>query len=135
MPKKLFVGGLAWGTDDAGLRQAFEAYGSVTEAKVVMDRDTGRSKGFGFVSYTEDAAAEEAKRAMNGAELGGRTIRVDFAIDRRADERGGGGGGGFGGRDGGGGGYGGDRGDRGGRGGGGGRGGPGGGGGGGRRPY
>ena len=130
MPKKLFVGGLAWGTDDAGLRQAFEAYGSVTEAKVVMDRDTGRSKGFGFVSYTEDAAAEEAKRAMNGAELGGRTIRVDFAIDRRADERGGGGG--FGGRGGGGGGgYGGDRG---GRGGGGGRGGPGGGGGG-RRPY
>ena len=81
MPKKLFVGGLAWGTDDAGLRQAFEAYGSVTEAKVVMDRDTGRSKGFGFVSYTEDASAEEAKRAMNGAELGGRTIRVDFAID------------------------------------------------------
>ncbi len=124
MPKKLFVGGLAWGTDDAGLRQAFEAYGSVTEAKVVMDRDTGRSKGFGFVSYTEDAAAEEAKRAMNGAELGGRTIRVDFAIDRRAGERGGGGGGG------GGGGYGGDRGDRGGRGGS--RGGPGGGG---RRPY
>ncbi len=122
MPKKLFVGGLAWGTDDAGLRQAFEAYGSVTEAKVVMDRDTGRSKGFGFVSYTEDAAAEEAKRAMNGAELGGRTIRVDFAIDRRAGERGGGGGGG--------GGYGGDRGDRGGRGGS--RGGPGGGG---RRPY
>ncbi|MFN7955050.1 MAG: RNA-binding protein [bacterium] len=126
MPKKLFVGGLAWGTDDAGLRQAFEAYGSVTEAKVVMDRDTGRSKGFGFVSYTEDAAAEEAKRAMNGAELGGRTIRVDFAIDRRGGERGGGGGGG-------GGGYGGDRGDRGDRGGrGGSRGGPGGGG---RRPY
>ena len=126
MPKKLFVGGLAWGTDDAGLRQAFEAYGSVTEAKVVMDRDTGRSKGFGFVSYTEDAAAEEAKRAMNGAELGGRTIRVDFAIDRRGGERGGGGGGG-------GGGYGGDRGDRGDRGGrGGSRGGPGGRG---RRPY
>ncbi len=131
MPKKLFVGGLAWGTDDAGLRQAFEQYGSVTEAKVVMDRDTGRSKGFGFVSYTEDSAADEAKRAMNGAELGGRTIRVDFAIDRRADERGGGGG--FGGRGGGGGG-GGYGGDRGGRGGGGGRGGPGGGGGG-RRPY
>lgn len=132
MPKKLFVGGLAWGTDDAGLRQAFEAYGSVTEAKVVMDRDTGRSKGFGFVSYTEDAAAEEAKRAMNGAELGGRTIRVDFAIDRRADERGGGGG--FGGRGGGGGGYGGDRGGRGGGGYGGDRGGRGGGGGG-RRSY
>src|SRR5690349_17673942 len=120
MPKKLFVGGLAWGTDDAGLRQAFEAYGAVTEAKVVMDRDTGRSKGFGFVSYSEDASAEEAKRAMNGAELGGRTIRVDFAIDRRGDDRsgGGGGGGGYGGRGGGGGGGGGYGGERGGGGGG-----------------
>ena len=115
MSKKLFVGGLSWNTDENGLRDAFQGFGDVTEAKVITDRDTGRSRGFGFVSYADESQAAEAAEQMNGAELDGRSIRVDFANER---ERGGGGGGGGGG----------GRGGRGGGGGGGGRGGDGGGG-------
>ena len=89
MPKKLFVGGLSWDTSEEGLRQAFEPFGEVTEAKVVMDRYSGRSRGFGFVSYAEDSQADAAQQEMNGKELDGRAIRVDYA-----NERGGGGGGG-----------------------------------------
>lgn len=103
MSKKLFVGGLSWGTDDASLRAAFAQYGEIVEAKVVTDRDTGRSRGFGFVSYTDEAAAQGAQAKMNGATLDGRAIKVDLAHDRGP---GGGGGGGRGGG-GGGGGYGG----------------------------
>ena len=99
MSKKLFVGGLAWATDDQGLRSAFEQYGEVTDAKVITDRDTGRSRGFGFVTVAEDGAADTAIEQMNGAQLDGRTLNVDGARDRR-----GGGGGGGGGRRGGGGG-------------------------------
>ena len=99
MSKKLFVGGLAWATDDQGLRSAFEQYGEVTDAKVITDRDTGRSRGFGFVTFAEDGAADTAIEQMNGAQLDGRTLNVDGARDRR-----GGGGGGGGGRRGGGGG-------------------------------
>lgn len=106
MSKKLFVGGLSWGTDDASLRAAFAQFGEIVEAKVVTDRDTGRSRGFGFVSYTDEAAAESARAKMNGATLDGRAIKVDMAHDRGP---GGGGGGGRGGG-GGGGGYGGGRG-------------------------
>ena len=102
MSKKLFVGGLSWNTDENGLREAFASFGDVTEAKVITDRDTGRSRGFGFVSYGDESHAAEAAEQMNGAELDGRSIRVDFANER---ERGGGGGGG--GRGGGGGGRGG----------------------------
>lgn len=83
MSKKLFVGGLSWGTSDDGLRAAFERFGEVTEAKVVLDRDTGRSRGFGFVAYTDEAAARQAMQDMNGTELDGRNIRVDLANDRR----------------------------------------------------
>ena len=81
MSKKLFVGGLAWATDSEGLKNAFSEYGEVEEAKVVTDRDTGRSRGFGFVTFTE---AENAKAAMalNNTELDGRTIRVDFATEK-----------------------------------------------------
>ena len=100
MSKKLFVGGLAWATDDQGLRSAFEQYGEVTDAKVITDRDTGRSRGFGFVTFADGAAADTAVEQMNGAQLDGRTLNVDEARDRR----GGGGGGGGGGRGGGGGG-------------------------------
>src|SRR5688500_16319369 len=145
MSKKLFVGGLSWGTDDNGLRQAFEQYGEVTDAKVIMDRDTGRSRGFGFVTLADDQAAEEAIEQMNGAQLDGRSIRVTEANERPAGGGGGGGGrssgaggggggygGGGGGRSGGGGGYGGGGGGYGGGGGGYGGGGSGGGGGGGR---
>ncbi len=60
MSKKLFVGSLSWNTDDAGLKQAFEAFGEVTDAKVIHDRDTGRSRGFGFVTFADSSAADEA---------------------------------------------------------------------------
>lgn len=89
MSKKLFVGGLAWATDDNGLREAFEPFGEVVEAKVIMDRDTGRSRGFGFVTYAEADSATNAVNEMNGASLDGRSIRVDLAIEK---QRGGGGG-------------------------------------------
>ena len=82
MGKKLFVGGLSWDTSDDGLRTAFGKYGSITEAKVILDRDTGRSRGFGFVSFSEDDAATKAVQEMNGAELDGRNIRVDEANER-----------------------------------------------------
>lgn len=106
MSKKLFVGGLAWATDDEGLRAAFEQFGPVSDAKVIYDRDSGRSRGFGFVTFDDDAAADEAMAQMNDQELDGRRIRVNEAQERR---RGGGGGGrgGFGGGGGGRGGYGG----------------------------
>lgn len=92
MPKKLFVGGLSWGTDDQGLRVAFERFGEVIEAKVITDRDTNRSRGFGFVSFTDATAGKDAMAEMDGATLDGRTIRVNEA---QAKSRGGGGGGGF----------------------------------------
>jgi len=101
---KLFIGGLAWHTDENALRQKFEEFGPVEEAVVVKDRDTGRSRGFGFVRYGQEAEADAAIAAMNNIEFDGRTIRVDKASERGS----GGGGGGFGGgRGGGGGGYGG----------------------------
>jgi ATP-dependent RNA helicase RhlE len=82
MSKKLFVGNLSWNTDDHGLRQAFEAHGEVTEAKVIADRDTGRSRGFGFVTFADDEAAGTAIAALNESDLDGRTIKVDVAQDR-----------------------------------------------------
>jgi len=119
MGKKLFVGGLAWATTDDGLRQAFSRFGEVTESKVVMDRETGRSRGFGFVSFANEADAEAAAAAMNGREIDGRPVRVNPAEEKPAGSRGGfggggGGGGGRGGFGGGGGGGGGRRDDRGG---------------------
>ncbi|MEM9070079.1 MAG: RNA-binding protein [Myxococcota bacterium] len=101
MSKKLFVGSLAWATTDDGLREAFERFGEVVEAKVITDRDTGRSRGFGFVTFAEAEAADTAMREMDGAQLDGRRLNVNVAQDR---QRGGGGGGGRGRRDGGGGG-------------------------------
>ncbi len=100
MSKKLFVGGLSWGTDDTGLRTAFEQFGEIEEAKVIADRETGRSRGFGFVTFTNDEDADTAVQEMNGTELDGRSINVNEARDRRS----GGGGRGGGGRGGGGGG-------------------------------
>jgi cold-inducible RNA-binding protein len=122
MSNKLFVGGLSWNTNDETLRDGFAQHGKVVEAKVVTDRDTGRSRGFGFVTMGDPAGTETAMRAMDGSTLDGRVIRVNEANDRGAGGGGGGGGGGRG--PGGGGGYGGG----GGGGGGGGRGGRGGGG-------
>ncbi len=99
MGNKLFVGGLAWATTDDSLRNAFEAFGTVTDAKVITDRETGRSRGFGFVTFSSDDEAANAVNEMNDANLDGRTIRVNEAQER---SRGGGGGGGRGGYGGGG---------------------------------
>jgi RNA recognition motif-containing protein len=118
MGKKLYVGNLPYSVGDSDLQRIFEAHGSVVSAQVIMDRDTGRSKGFGFVEMGNDSEAQAAIAALNGSEVDGRSLTVNEA---RPKPDGGGGGGGRGGR----GGYGG--------GGGGGRGGYGGGGGGGRR--
>ncbi|MCE5301815.1 MAG: RNA-binding protein [Planctomycetaceae bacterium] len=104
MSKKLFVGGLSWGTTDDGLHGAFSQFGEIVEAKVITDRETGRSRGFGFVTFTADDSAAKAIAEMDGTELDGRTIKVNEAEDK---PRGGGGGRG---------GYGGGRGGRGGRG-------------------
>jgi len=94
MSKKLFVGSLSWDTTDEGLQEAFAQFGEITEAKVITDRDSGRSRGFGFVTFTDDEAADKAMSAMNGFQLDGRPIRVDVAQDRRSGGGGGGGGGG-----------------------------------------
>jgi RNA recognition motif-containing protein len=123
MGNKLYVGNLAYSVRDDSLQQAFGEFGTVTSAKVMMDRDTGRSKGFGFVEMGSDAEAQAAINGMNGQALEGRAIVVNEARPR--EERPGGFGGGGGSRSGGGG-YGG---------GGGGGGYGGGGGGGGRSPY
>lgn len=95
---KIFVGGLAWATSDAGLREAFDEFGGVVEAKVIMDRETGRSRGFGFVTFDSGDAVQKAL-SLNGTMLDGRTIRVDRAASRNdgGGGRGGFGGGGFGG--------------------------------------
>ncbi|KAF9083508.1 hypothetical protein BGX27_004075, partial [Mortierella sp. AM989] len=100
---KVFVGGLSWGTTEETLRDRFEQFGQVEEAVVVKDRDTGRSRGFGFVTFSNSAEADDAIKGLNEQELDGRTIRVDSASERTS----GGGGGRGGGYGGGGGGYGG----------------------------
>ncbi len=118
MGKKLYVGNLSYDTTDSALEQMFAAHGTVQSAQIIMDRDTGRSKGFGFVEMGSDQEAQNAIKALNGQEVGGRSLTVNEARPR--EERGGGGGrsggGGYGGggRSGGGG-YGGGGGGRGGR--------------------
>ncbi|MCE9565145.1 MAG: RNA-binding protein [Planctomycetes bacterium] len=129
MGKKLYVGNLGWGITDSQLQDMFAAYGTVVSAQVIMDRDTGRSKGFGFVELGTDQEAQAAIAGMHGQMVEGRPLTVNEA---RPKEGGGGGGRGGGGGGGGRGGYGGGGGG-GGYGGGGGGGGYGGGGGGGRR--
>src|SRR3954466_8556008 len=109
MGKKLYVGNLAYSVGDSELQQIFEAHGSVQSAQVIMDRDTGRSKGFGFVEMSNDQEAQAAISALNGRDLEGRSLPVNEARPR--EEGGGGGrGGGGGGRGGYGGGGGGGRG-------------------------
>ena len=111
MGNKLYVGNLPYGVRDDDLTQAFAQFGSVTSAKVMMERDTGRSKGFGFVEMGSDAEAQAAINGMNGQPLGGRNVVVNEArpMDARPPRQGGFGGGGGGGYGGGGGGYGGGR--------------------------
>ena len=82
MPRKLYVGGLNAATDSAGLREAFREHGEITEAKVVTDRESGVSRGFGFVTYADDAAGTAAIGARDGSELDGATISVAEARER-----------------------------------------------------
>lgn len=114
--KKIFVGSLSWNTSDNDLQSAFARFGAVSEAKVITDRNTNRSRGFGFVTFEDDSAAEKAIAEMNGTTLDGREITVNEAQEKRRDGGGGGGGGGRGGYGGGGGGGGGRGRDGGGRG-------------------
>jgi RNA recognition motif-containing protein len=113
MGRKLYVGNLAYGVTDSDLVRLFEPYGAVQSAQVIMDRDTGRSKGFGFVEMGTDQEAQAAIAALNGQESDGRTLTVNEARPKTEGGRGGGGGGrgGYGGGGGGGGrgGYGGRR--------------------------
>ncbi len=108
MSKKLYVGGLSWGTNEDTLFASFQEYGQVDEVKVITDRETGRSRGFGFVTFANDDDAMKAIDGLNGTQLDGRQITVNEARERPPRSGGGGGGGGGGGnRRGGGGGYGG----------------------------
>ena len=86
---KLFVGGLSWNTSEDGMRVAFESFGEVLEARVITDRETGRSRGFGFITLDSAEAAKRAQEQMDGAMLDGRAIRVSEATERAP--RGGGG--------------------------------------------
>lgn len=79
MATKLFVGSLPWAVDDQGLEDLFKDFGNVTSAKVIMDRETGRSKGFGFVEFADDDAAKAAIDKLNGTDVQGRTIVVSEA--------------------------------------------------------
>ena len=122
MGKKLYVGNLPYSATDSTLQAHFSSVGTVESAKVIMDRDSGRSKGFGFVEMSTDAEAEAAIQKLNNQVMDGRPLNVSEARPQAPREsRGGGGGYGGGGGGYGGGGGGGGRGDRGGRGGGGGR--------------
>lgn len=80
--KKLFVGGLPWAINNDSLRDLFAEFGEIAEAIVISDSQTGRSKGFGFVTFTDEASAEKAQSEMNSKEVGGRTIVVNFAKPR-----------------------------------------------------
>ena len=108
MGNKLYVGNLPYSFRDSDMEQAFSQYGQVTSAKVMMERDTGRSKGFGFVEMSSEAEAQAAIQGMNGQQVGGRGLVVNEArpMEPRSGGFGGGGGGGGGGgrREGGGGG-------------------------------
>src|SRR5271154_392572 len=103
MGKKLYVGNLSYQVDSSELEQLFTAHGQVVSAQIINDRDTGRSKGFGFVEMANDAEAEAAIAALNGHEHSGRALTVNEARPRE-ERGGGGGGGGYGGGGGGGGG-------------------------------
>ena len=97
MAKKLYVGNLSYNVTSASLEEMFAPFGTVTSAQVIQDRDTQRSKGFGFVEMGTDEEAQAAIAAMNGQENNGRVLTVNEAKPREDRPRGGGGGGGYGG--------------------------------------
>ncbi len=93
MSKKLFVGSLSFEMTDLDLEDLFKQYGEVLSAKVIMDRDSGRSRGFGFVEMSSEGSAQSAIDAINGTEVKGRAVNVSIAKERTNDDRGGSGGG------------------------------------------
>ena len=97
MAKKIYVGNLPWSSTSASLETLFSAHGTVTSAEVISDRETGRSRGFGFVEMDSDEAAQQAIEALNGTEVDGRPITVNEARERAPRSGGGGYGGGRGG--------------------------------------
>src|SRR2546425_7607885 len=97
MGKKLYVGNMSYDVDSSALEQMFAPHGTVQSAQIITDRDTGKSKGFGFVEMSSDAEAQAAISAMNGQDHGGRALTVNEAKPREERPRGGGGGGGYGG--------------------------------------
>jgi cold-inducible RNA-binding protein len=95
MSKKIFVGSLSWNTSEEELRRIFERFGEIVEAKLITDRETGRSRGFAFITYANDGDADKAIAEMDGTEVDGRALRVNEARERsrgpdRGDRNGGG---------------------------------------------
>ena len=82
MNKKIFVGGLSWGTEEEGLRQSFTRFGNIEDVRIITDRETGRSRGFGFVTFSDPKSVQEAITAMDGTQLDGKYIKVNEAQDR-----------------------------------------------------
>ncbi|MFK7871918.1 MAG: RNA recognition motif domain-containing protein [Oligoflexales bacterium] len=90
MGNKVFVGSLSWNTDEEGLRQAFSQFGDIQDVRVISDRETGRSRGFGFVTFNDAEDAQKSIEEMDGSDLDGRTIKVNEAKDKpRNSPRGG----------------------------------------------
>ena len=89
MGSKLYVGNLSFDVNDAELKEAFSEYGEIASATVIKDRDSNRSKGFGFVEFVQEADAQKAKEAMNGKQLGDRALKVDEAKPQRERSSGG----------------------------------------------
>ena len=81
--QKIFVGGLSWNTDEESLTSHFTKFGNIEEAKIITDRETGRSRGFGFITFSDAEEANQAVSEMDGAEIDGRNIRVNIAEDKR----------------------------------------------------
>ncbi|GMN53766.1 hypothetical protein TIFTF001_022900 [Ficus carica] len=80
--KKLFVGGLSWSVDEKSLKDAFSSFGEVNEVRIVYDKDSGRSRGFGFVHFLKEEDAVSAKESMDGKALLGRPLRISFALEK-----------------------------------------------------
>lgn len=87
MSCKLFIGSLSWNTDDSSLRARFEEFGTVSDAVVIRERETGRSRGFGFVTFTEESMADAAIAQLDNQDFDGRSIRVSKAQERQEGER------------------------------------------------
>jgi RNA recognition motif-containing protein len=87
MTKKLYVGNLSFDMVDEELQEAFSSFGEILSANIVRDRDSGRSRGFGFVEFADVESAQNAKEAMNGKEVKGRALRVDNAKEQRRERR------------------------------------------------